>query len=83
MQKVKGMVLVGTVTYRLVRLRPGLYEVFRLLDDARIGTFHMGPPMAFHAAPADVEILRDVARMALLQARTSWVRLDTRELEPR
>jgi len=82
MQKIKGMVLVGGATYRIVRLWPGHYEVYRLLDDARLGTFHLGPPMVVTAAEGDVETLRDVARTALLQARTSWVRLDTRELEP-
>lgn len=76
------MVLVGGVTYRLVRVRPGVYDVFRLLDDAQVGSFHVGPPMVVDAAEADVPAVREVARMAVLQAKTSWVRLDARELEP-
>ena len=84
MHKVKGMVLVRGATYRIVRVRPGFYEVYRLLDDARVGTFHVGPPMAVAPCQGDVETVREVARMAVLQARTSWVRLDARDLvDPR
>jgi hypothetical protein len=69
----KGMVQVGSVTYRVGRIAAGQYEIVRLLDDSRIGTFSPGtgdPPICERP---DSELVREIARLAMKQARTTWV----------
>jgi len=69
---VKGMVQVRSVTYRIVRVRPGHYDVVRLLDDVRVGMFSLG---ARHEAIIEgdaPEVIREVARAALQGGRTTW-----------
>ena len=70
---VKGMVQVHSVTYRIVRVRAGHYEVVRLLDDVRVGAFSLGTRreaiMIEGEAP---EVIREVARAALQGGRTTW-----------
>ena len=69
---VKGMIQVHSVTYRIVRVRAGHYDVVRLLDDVSIGSFSLGSgrePIIEGDAP---EILRAVARAALQGGRTTW-----------
>jgi len=69
---VKGMVQVHSVTYRIVRVAAGQYDVVRLLDDARVGTFSLGTrrePIIEGDAP---EVIRQVARAALQGGRTTW-----------
>ena len=69
---VKGMVQVHSVTYRIVRVRAGQYEVVRLLDDALVGSFSLGQhrEAIFHGETP--EIIREVARAALQGGRTTW-----------
>jgi hypothetical protein len=77
MQTVKGMVQVSGATYRIVRLGPGEYEVVRLLDDARVGTFRSFPRVEVLASQIDANLMRLIARAAVQGAKTSWVgRLD-------
>ncbi|MEO6601317.1 MAG: hypothetical protein ABIQ16_15675 [Polyangiaceae bacterium] len=69
---VKGMIQVHSLTYRIVRVRPGHYDVVRLLDDVNIGSFSLGKgrePVIDSDAP---ELLREVARAALQGGRTTW-----------
>jgi hypothetical protein len=75
MQTVTGMVQYCGLTYRLVRLSPGVYEVVRIADDAKLGRFESGPPIRVIAHSGDGELLQQVARLAVRQARTSWMRL--------
>jgi hypothetical protein len=70
---VKGMVQVHSVTYRIVRLRAGQYEVVRLLDDARVGMFSLGSQTEAVCDGAAPELIREIARAALQGGRTSWV----------
>jgi len=70
---VRGMVQVGGVTYRIVRLRAGEYDVVRVLDDTRIGMFSIGKDRPLSAEGDAVELVKSVARAALQGARTSWV----------
>ena len=70
---VRGMVQVAGVTYRIVRLRAGEYDVVRVLDDSRIGMFSLGNAPAFSAEGSALEVVKSVARAALQGARTSWV----------
>ena len=70
---VKGMVQVEGTTYRIVRLKRGHYKVVRVLDDASVGTFSVGA--AFEMAPDGVEgeLMREIARVAIQGAKTTWV----------
>ena len=71
-QAVKGMVQAQGVTYRIVRVQVGIYDVVRLLDDVRVGTFKLG---AHHDALIEgdaPEVIREVARAALQGGRTTW-----------
>lgn len=72
-QVVKGMVQVHGTTYRIVRIERGHYSVVRVLDDVTIGAFTAGP--AIEVSPDGVEptIIREIARLAIQGAKTSWV----------
>jgi hypothetical protein len=70
---VKGMVQVQSVTYRIVRVRTGQYEVVRLLDDMRVGLFSIGAQSAAAFNGATPELIQDIARAALQRGRTSWL----------
>ncbi len=69
---VKGMIQVHSVTYRIVRVRPGHYDVVRVLDDVRIGSFALGTSKEPIIAGDAQDILRAVARAALQGGRTTW-----------
>ncbi|HWZ87896.1 MAG TPA: hypothetical protein VNW92_03575 [Polyangiaceae bacterium] len=70
---VKGMVQVEGRTYRIVRVKRGHYSVVRVLDDVRVGMFSAG--ISFDMAPEGiaVELMREIARVAIQGAKTSWV----------
>ena len=70
---VKGMVQVDGTTYRIVRIKRGQYKVVRVLDDASVGMFSVGK--AFEMAPEgiDGELMREIARVAIQGAKTTWV----------
>ncbi|HEX2674229.1 MAG TPA: hypothetical protein VHM25_25305 [Polyangiaceae bacterium] len=69
---VKGMVQVHSVTYRIVRVRVGHYDVVRLLDDVRVGSFSIGTRQETLIEGDSPEIIRAVARAALQGGRTTW-----------
>ena len=71
---VRGMVQVDSITYRIVRFARGTYEVVRLLDDQKIGTFTLaGNRGVFTDAEGRAaDIVREVGRLALQSGRTSW-----------
>ena len=73
MQFVKGMVLVGGKTYRIVRLGPGEYEVVRILDDARVGTFSTQPKLQITSNNIDLPLMTQIARSALMGGKLSWM----------
>lgn len=67
------MIQVHSITYRIVRVRKGTYEVIRLLDDMVVGTFSLvsrSEPLCEGDRP---ELIREIARAALQGARTTWV----------
>ncbi len=73
---VKGMVQVAGTTFRIVRIDRGHYEVVRILDDARLGSFWCEPTFAVSES-INRELLREVARCAIKGGKTTWVgRLD-------
>lgn len=69
---VKGMVQVHSVTYRIVRVRAGHYDVVRLLDDVRVGAFSLGSRHETIIEGDAPEVVREVARAALQGGRTTW-----------
>jgi hypothetical protein len=72
MQSVKGMVQVSGTTFRIVRVARGHYEVVRILDDTRVGSFWSDP--AFRVAEGEhQDLIREVARCAIQGGKTSWV----------
>jgi hypothetical protein len=70
---VKGMVQVSGVTYRIVRVRAGQYEIVRLLDDVRVGKFALGARTEALCEGGVPELIREIARTALQGGRTSWL----------
>jgi hypothetical protein len=70
---VKGMVQVEGMTYRIVRIKRGHYSVVRVLDDLAVGRFSVGK--TFEMAPDGIasELLREIARVAIQGAKTTWV----------
>jgi len=73
MEFVKGMVLVGGKTYRIVRLEPGQYEVVRILDDARVGTFSTQPKLLVTSHTIELTLMTQIARSALMGGKLSWI----------
>lgn len=73
MRVVKGMVQVDGATYRVVRLSEGYYEVVRLLDDVRVGTFRSLPELTVEVQGIDEDLMQAIARVAIQRAKTSWV----------
>ena len=73
---VKGMVQFAGTTFRIVRIERGHYEVVRILDDTRLGSFWCEPAFAVSESE-DRALLREVARCAIKGGKTTWVgRLD-------
>ncbi len=72
MESVKGMVQVAGTTFRIVRTGPGLYDVFRIVDDARVGTFQTSPVKVL-THEIQYEMMREIALAAVHEAKTSWV----------
>jgi hypothetical protein len=71
--KAKGMVQLEGVTYRIARLGAGSYSVIRVLDDQEVGAFTTAPRLGFEARLIAPELLREVARLAIHTAKTSYV----------
>lgn len=70
---VKGMIQVAGTTYRIVRLRRGEYNVVRVLDDMLVGGFTSVPQIEVRAETVDASLMREIARVAIQGAKTSWV----------
>ena len=71
--QVKGMVQVDGVTYRIVRVARSRYDVIRVLDDVRVGGFQSGPTFEVNASHVTEVAMREIGRMAIQRAKTSWV----------
>ena len=73
---VKGMVQVAGTTFRIVRISRGHYDVVRILDDTRLGSFRCEPHFTLSDS-THPDLLREVARCAIQGGKTTWVgRLD-------
>ena len=73
MQAVKGMVQVAGTTYRIVRQGQGQYDVVRILDDLKVGSFRSFPRVEVTSSSIEPVLMREVARAAIQGAKTSWV----------
>lgn len=68
-----GMVQLGSLTFRILRLTETSYGIVRLLDDRYLGSFQSYPSLELASESAgDRDLLRSVARLAIQQGRTSW-----------
>jgi hypothetical protein len=74
MLNAKGMVQLGDATYRIAEVGRGRYHAIRILDDVRIGTFETLPMLRVKAEATEEKVLFAVARLALMQGKTSWPR---------
>jgi hypothetical protein len=81
-RKVKGMVLVAGVTYRIVRVGTGAYSAVRIQDDEEVGSFTTSPALSVDARLVSADLLRDIARFAIHSARTSSVCIPAPAAEP-
>jgi hypothetical protein len=70
--KCKGMVEFHGHTYRIMKVNQRLYEVFRILDDVKVGTFDVAPRLEVHPNGVAREVLLEIAITALKQAKISW-----------
>jgi hypothetical protein len=70
---VKGMVQVEGTTYRIVRIKRGQYKVVRVLDDVSVGVFSVGATFEMTPEGIDGELMREIARVAIQGAKTTWV----------
>jgi hypothetical protein len=70
---VKGMIQVAGTTYRIVRLGRGQYHVVRVLDDVAVGSFTRAPQIDVRPLGIDAALMREIARVAIRGAKTSWV----------
>jgi hypothetical protein len=71
--RIKGMVTVGGVTYRIERVDRGRYAAYSLLDDKKLGTFSARSPISAESDATDPALLERVGRMAIQTGRTSVV----------
>jgi hypothetical protein len=71
--RIKGMVTVGGVTYRIERVGRGRYAAYCLLDDKKLGTFRALSPITAESDATDPELLERVGRLAIQSGRTSSV----------
>jgi hypothetical protein len=72
MADVKGMVQFGGATYRIVKVQKGKYDVIRILDEVRIGSFETVPRVRVHPVGVAEKLLLDITMTALKQAKISW-----------
>ena len=68
----KTLIRFGNVTYRIGRLRYGHYEVVRILDDARLGTFQSFPCLTVTSTTIHPAFILKIARAAARGASASW-----------
>jgi hypothetical protein len=68
----RSLIRYGNVTYRIGRLHRGEYEVVRILDDVRIGTFQAEPRLTVTSSSIHPAFILSIARAAA--SRTSWVK---------
>lgn len=79
-RKVKGMVQLAGVTYRIVRIAVGAYSVIRISDDVEVGGFRLAPQLGIEACRIEPALMREIARLAIHSAKTSYVNFSRPDL---
>jgi hypothetical protein len=59
------------VTYRVSKVCPGTYEVVRIIDDCRLGTFETVPRLRVIADGEPGDLVRELAYLAIKQGKLS------------
>ncbi len=68
-----GMIQLGSLTFRLLRLSPDVYGVVRVIDDAFLGYFEQRPSLSVVPERAeDRDMLRRIACAAIRGGKTQW-----------
>lgn len=75
MADVKGMVQVAGATYRITKVSKGKYDVIRILDEARVGSFETVPKLKVQATGVSEKLLLEISMTALKLAKISWHRM--------
>jgi len=70
---INGMVQVAGSTDRIVRVQRGQDSVTRILDDQHVGALTRGPAGTIAANGIESGLLREIRRVAVEGAKTSWV----------
>lgn len=65
------MVQLEGLTYRIVRVAQGSYNVVRIHDDSDVGSFRTGPGLPIEPRQVAPAVLVQIARMAIQSAKTS------------
>ena len=68
----KGMVQCSGKTYRIMKIGAGSYEVIRIIDDVRMGTFDVSPRLQVRPEGVPHKVLLEIAMTALKEAKISW-----------
>jgi hypothetical protein len=67
------MVQCSGTTYRIMKIGSGSYEVVRILDDVRMGTFDVSPRLRVRPENGAAQnLLVEIALTALKEAKLSW-----------
>jgi len=72
--RVKGMVQLFGVTYRVIRLQMGKYQVIRIHDEVAVGSFSC--EQTLEVTPlggVDSALMRQLAALAVQRGKTSWM----------
>ena len=69
----KTLIRFGNVTYRIGRLSRGQYEVVRILDDVRLGTFESYPSLTVTSSRIHPSFILKIAQAAMRGARPSFI----------
>jgi hypothetical protein len=67
------MVQISGKTYRIMKVSSHGYEVIRILDDMRIGSFDVTPRLQVRPDGVPRELLYEIALTALKEAKLSWM----------
>lgn len=69
----KTLIRFGNVTYRIGRLSRGQYEVVRILDDVRLGTFESYPSLTVTSSSIHPSFILRIAQAAMRGASPSFI----------
>jgi hypothetical protein len=74
MQRIRGMVEVGGMTFRIEWVEESVYEVIRIQDDVNVGAFRTAPILCVVRTQLEPALMQAIARAAVRGGKVSWVR---------